>query len=92
MEERRSRSRFEVKHPVTMTTSWGIIEGKIINLSGIGAFIRCRKPLNPGERLHLSVTLPDGSNSELSAEVVWSTAYSRVAKKTPSGMGVRFLW
>ncbi|UCG11001.1 MAG: PilZ domain-containing protein [Deltaproteobacteria bacterium] len=92
MEERRARTRFTVRCPVTVITSDGTIQGETKDLSGDGAFIRCQKPPTPKEILPLIIELPDGFPLDVSAEVVWSNASGPDDEKAPRGMGVRFLW
>jgi len=75
-----------------MTTSFGTIEGETKDVSTLGAYIHCQKPLNPSESFLLSVRLPAGSPLHVFAEVVWSTSTGRENKTGPRGMGVRFLW
>ena len=91
-EDRRIRPRYDVRFPVTLVTPRGVVKGETRNLSRHGAFICCREPLNPKERLLLLLQLPTGSPLNLSAQVIWSNASASEERGTPPGMGVRFLW
>jgi hypothetical protein len=75
-----------------MVTAEGTIEGETEDVSKLGAFIRCQEPLNPSERLMLSVKLPVGSPLQVYAQVVWSNNADPTDENTPQGMGVRFMW
>ena len=54
-EDRRSRIRFNVRYPVTTTTSQGTMVGETIDMTVGGAFISCPDPLNPNEPFLLKV-------------------------------------
>ena len=75
-----------------MVTAEGTIEGETKDVSKLGAFIRCQEPLNPSERLILSVKLPVGSPLQVYAQVVWSKIADPTNENAPRGMGVRFMW
>lgn len=90
--DKRSYPRSSVRWPVTMITANGALEGVTTNVSTLGAFIRCQKPLNPAVSLFLKVELPMGSPLQVFAEVVWSSQASLEDETIAPGMGVRFLW
>jgi hypothetical protein len=92
LDDKRSYSRSSVRWPVTMITPNGALEGETTNVSTLGAYIRCQKPLYPAESLFLKVELPMGSPLQVFAEVVWSTQASPEDETIRPGMGVRFLW
>ena len=75
-----------------MLTANGALEGVTTNVSTLGAFIRCQKPLNPATSLFLKVELPMGSPLQVFAEVVWSSQANPEDETIAPGMGVRFLW
>jgi hypothetical protein len=75
-----------------MITATGALEGVTINVSTLGAFIRCQKPLNPAVSFFLKLELPVGSPLQVFAEVVWSCQASPENESMAPGMGVRFLW
>ena len=90
--DKRLYPRSKVRWPVTMITPEGTMEGETGDVSTLGAFIRCQKPLNPTATIFLSVKLPVGSPLEVSAQVVWSNIVDPTDENTPGGMGVRFIW
>lgn len=92
LEDKRLYPRSRVRWPVTMVTAEGTVKGETEDVSKLGAFIRCQEPLNPSERLLLSVTLPVGSPLQVSAQVVWSNMADPIDENMPRGMGVRFMW
>jgi len=92
LNDKRVYPRSSVKWPVTMITANGALEGVTTNVSTLGAFIRCQKPLNPAVSLFLKVELPVGSPLQVFAEVVWASQASPEDETIAPGMGVRFLW
>ena len=92
VEDKRLYPRSKVRWPVSMITPEGTMEGETVDMSTLGAFIRCQKPLNPSERFLLSVKLPVGSALQVSALVVWSNNTNPSDDSVPRGMGVRFMW
>lgn len=92
MEDRRARTRFDVRYPVTITTSQGAIQAETKDISADGAFIRSQEPLDPRDKVCLCIEFRPGVSGEVDAEVIWSTAYGSDDAKTERGMGVRFLW
>ena len=56
--ENRLHPRIPITLPTRMVTATGLMEGETENVSLHGAFIRCQKPLEPGERLFVIVKLP----------------------------------
>ena len=77
--------------PARMVTARGVIEGETENVSLHGAFIRCQKPLEPGERLIVIVKLPSNPSFNSPAEVVWSRVSRPNDEETSPGMGVKFI-
>ena len=92
MEDRRASSRTGADWPVKIITSESSTEGEVRNVSAIGAFIQCEKPLSAKEECRLIMELPKGRMAEIDAVVVWSTASDPDDESRPRGMGVRFLW
>lgn len=74
-----------------MVTARGVMEGETENMSLHGAFIRCQKPLEPGERLIVVVKLPSNPPFQSNAEVVWSRVPRPHDEGTSRGMGVKFI-
>ena len=92
VKDKRLYPRSKVRWPVSMITPEGAMEGETEDMSTSGAFIRCQEPLNPTERILLSVKLPSGSPLEVSAQVVWSNIVDPSDDNNPRGRGVRFMW
>jgi hypothetical protein len=74
-----------------MFTTVGVMEGEIENVSLHGAFIRCQKPLEPGERFMVIANLPSSPSFNSHVEVVWSRVPRPSDKGINSGMGVKFI-
>ena len=90
-EDRRKFIRHHLKCPVTVVTSQGTMSGQARNLSGDGALICCKQPLNPRASMDLTVKFPDGFSMEVPSEVVWSYKSNAGDEKSLYKMGVRFL-
>ena len=89
--DRRKFIRHHLKCPVTVVTSQGTMSGQARNLSGDGALICCKQPLNPRESIDLTVKFSDGFSMEVPSEVVWSYKTNAGDEKSLYKMGVRFL-
>jgi hypothetical protein len=89
--DRRKFIRHHLKCPVTVVTSQGTMSGQARNLSGDGALICCKQPLNPRESMDLTVKFSDGFSMEVPSEVVWSYKTNAGDEKSLYKMGVRFL-
>ena len=74
-----------------MVTARGVMEGETENMSLHGAFIRCQKPPEPGEKLIVVVKLPSNPSFQSHAEVVWSRVSLPNEEGTSRGMGVKFI-
>jgi c-di-GMP-binding flagellar brake protein YcgR len=57
VEQRREHSRVEVSWPMSIFTPRGPIEGRVLNISLTGAFIRCLELPNPVEALKLGIEI-----------------------------------
>jgi Tfp pilus assembly protein PilZ len=77
--------------PARIITATGVMEGEMENVSLRGAFIRCQKPLEPGERLMVVVKLPSNPLFNSHAEVVWSRVPRADDELIGRGMGVKFI-
>ena len=89
--EKRQHSRMPITLPVRIITAKDVREGETENISLHGAFIRCHKPLVPGERLIVIVKLPSNPSFNSPAEVVWSRVSRPNDEETSPGMGVKFI-
>ena len=92
-EDRRIYPRAEVRWPVSAMTAEGSLQGETMNLSMMGAFISCSKPLGLNETVALTINIPDSDHSlTVRAQVVWSNVCVSRDDKSANGMGVRFIW
>ncbi|MDH3557038.1 MAG: PilZ domain-containing protein [Deltaproteobacteria bacterium] len=89
--EKRIYPRIEIKWPVSAITVKGMMQGETKNISLNGAFICCEKALCPDEVLLLTVKGPSGS-IQVVAQVVWSNRCAFDEQKSPSAIGVKFMW
>ena len=89
--EKRQHSRMPITLPVRMITAKDVREGETENISLHGAFIRCHKPLVPGERLIVIAKFPSKPSFSYHAEVVWSRVPRSNEEETGGGMGVKFI-
>ena len=89
--EKRQHPRMPITLPAIIVTAAVIIEGEIENISLSGAFIRCQKQLEPGERLTVTAKLPTNPSFSSHAEVVWSRMPRPEDEETSRGMGVKFI-
>ena len=83
--ERRMFQRAEIKWPVAIQTSQGLIEGKTGNLGAGGAYIYCDQTPKHGELIGLIIKPPDRPSLQITAEVLWK------GKVVPPGIGVGFV-
>ena len=91
MDDRRKSFRMSVDWSAKITTSEDTMEGRVKNVSSLGAFIQCEKPLSAKKRFLLRINLPSGQVEEFRAQVVWTTPPGADDESGPRGMGVRFL-
>ena len=89
--ENRQHPRMPITLPARIITVTGVMEGEMENVSLRGAFIRCQKPLESGERLIVIVKLPSNPSFNSHAEVVWSRVTRSNDKGISCGMGVKFI-
>ena len=89
--ENRQHPRMPITLPARMVTAIGVMEGETENVSLHGAFIRCQKPLEPGERLFVIAKLLSNPSFNFHAEVVWSRLSRTNDEGTYPGMGVKFI-
>ena len=83
--------RGELTWPVSAISAAGKILGETRNISLNGAFICVEKALCPNETLLLTLEGPSGS-MQVVAQVVWSNICACDGEKSPSGIGVKFMW
>ena len=56
--EQRQHPRAEIRWPVTIRPSLGTIKGETLNISSMGAFIKCCEPLKFNEVFILDIDVP----------------------------------
>jgi len=89
--EQRQHPRAEIRWPVTIQPSLGTIKGETLNVSSMGAFIKCCEPLKFNEVI-LDIDVPALDHPlKAIAEVVWSNRDGNKNEITPYGMGIRFI-
>jgi len=91
-QEKRKRERFNVRYPVTIKSSQGLISGETKNISPSGALIvcACGGPILPPETLALTIKRASHSSIETSARVVWSNVRGFRQNSLICWIGVRF--
>jgi len=87
--ENRRHRRARIKWPVVMTTSNGLVDGQIQNVSLGGVFIRCQEKIDLEDRFRLVMTTKDRLIL-VNAEVVWSNGHKSEGKSAYREMGIRF--
>ena len=91
LNERRRPGRLRVKWPVVVMTTKGIVVAETRDISSDGAFIQCKLPLLPNEKLRLFIMAPNQRALDVAAEVAWSNPHGSEDDNVPRGMGVRFV-
>ncbi|MGD9160530.1 MAG: PilZ domain-containing protein [Desulfobacteraceae bacterium] len=91
VEEKREEKRVDIIWPVSFEINNEIVKTETKELSRVGAFVKCSKPLIPGERFVLTIETPENGSISLNAEVVWSNAGIPEEKVVTRGMGIRFM-
>ncbi len=90
--EQRQHPRAEIRWPVTIRPSLGTIKGETLNISSMGAFIKCCEPLKFNEVFILDIDVPVLDHPlKAIAEVVWSNRGGNKNEITAYGMGMRFI-
>ena len=89
--ENRQHPRMPITLPARMVTATGVMQGEMENVSLHGAFIRCQKPLELGERLVVIVNFSSNPSFNSHAEVVWLRMPRSNDEGTSRGMGVKFI-
>lgn len=88
--ERRKHTRIKVRWPITIVTDDSTIEGETRDITVVGMFINCKKPLELNETYRISVIPPNQQSIELTCKVLWSNLYSTDGENT-YGMGFCFV-
>ena len=91
VKEKRKEQRFDIIWPVSIETYKGILKGVTKEMSISGAFLKCSKPLLPGEQFNLIIETPVKGAVSLKSVVVWSNSNIPQEKVVTRGMGIRFI-
>jgi hypothetical protein len=83
-------ARLKVRWPVVMLTAKGVLVAETGDITSEGAYIRCKMPLRPREKLRLFIMPPHQRPLELPAEVTWSNPSDTSQNPRFRGMGLRF--
>ncbi len=89
--DNRQHPRMPITLLARMVTTTSVMEGVTENISLHGAFIRCQKPLEPGERIIVIAKLPSNPSFNSHAEIVWSRVPRPNDEVISRGMGVKFI-
>ena len=73
-QEKRRYPRANIQWHVKVHSPEGSVEGVTKNVSPLGAFIRCARPLKLNEICEVTIDTPDRA-LQAKAEVVWSNVY-----------------
>ena len=90
-DEKRNSKRVDISWPVFLETNSGIIKAETKDLSRVGAFVKCSKPLFPGEQFRMTIEIPEKDPISLKSEVIWSNSNIPDEMVVTRGMGIRFL-
>ena len=88
--EARKQPRSKGSWPVVIITDRGALIAETRNISPLGAFIFCDRPLPVEEKIRVLIMFPNQRYLDILAEVSWSYPYGSYKDDPPCGMGVRF--
>ena len=87
----RKHPRVEVSWSVKMFTPEGEMDGKMVNISCGGAYIRCSKLLSKYDLFTMTIQAPNREPLHVRAEVVWlDIPLIPDKEQAPIGVGGRF--
>ena len=89
--EARKYPRSKGSWPVVILTDRGAIIAETRNISPLGAFIFCDRPLPVEEKIRVLIMFPNRRYLDVPAEVTWSYPLGTENDDIPCGMGVRFV-
>jgi c-di-GMP-binding flagellar brake protein YcgR len=91
-EEKRKFPRAEVTWPVTLLTSQGPIQGKVMNISLGGAFVQCNEQPDFNETFRMIINIPHPRQFiRATARMARSNIYDPDHADELIGIGVRFV-
>jgi hypothetical protein len=89
--EKQRSPRADINWPVIIETAQNRINGKILNLSAVGAFICCEEAVEPDEIFAMAINIvPLNRHIVLSAKVIRSHFYCLDDEVMSHGMAVEF--
>jgi hypothetical protein len=91
VKQRRMDQRFRVRWPIYITAANGSMLGETEDVSLGGAFIRCKKPPPPDQKILLTFENHSSTMQFVLAKVAWTNLESQGSRDKPTGMGVQFL-
>jgi len=86
--ETRKHPRSKGSWPVVIITDRGALIAETRNISPLGAFIFCDRPLPVQEKIRVLIMFPNQRYLDIPAEVTWSYPYGSYKDDPPCGMGV----
>jgi hypothetical protein len=91
VQEQRMYQRFQVRWPIHILAADGSMLGETEDVSLGGAFIRCKKPPPPEQKILLTFENHSSTMQFVLARVAWTNLESRGSSDKPVGMGVQFM-
>jgi len=91
VKERRMSQRFRVRWPIYITAADGAMLEETEDVGLGGAFIRCKKPPPPDQKILLTFENHSSTMQFVLARVAWTNLESRGSSDKPVGMGVQFM-
>jgi len=91
VKERRKDQRFRVRWPIYITAADGSMLEETEDVGLGGAFIRCKKPPPPDQKILLTFENPSGKAQFVLAKVAWTNLESQGSSDKPIGMGIQFM-
>ena len=91
VQEQRMYQRFQVRWPIHILAADGSMLGETEDVSLGGAFIRCKKPPPPDQKILLTFENPSGKAKFVLAKVAWTNLESQDSSDKPIGMGIQFM-
>ena len=90
-EEKRQHPRVAISWSAMLEPPYEHLKVELKDISLGGAFVVCRKPLPPKEKIRFCIQVPDEEELLLNAQVVWSNINVPKEKVIHRGMGVQFI-
>jgi Tfp pilus assembly protein PilZ len=91
VKERRMDQRFQVRWPIYITAADGAMLEETEDVSLGGAFIRCKKPPPPDQKILLTFENHSSTMQFVLAKVAWTNLESQGSSDKPIGMGIQFM-